>query len=594
MQVVLAVQLADELLGAGARRCRGRAPRACQDRTGDGDDPTRPGERHRPARRGELLELDDRERSPTAGAASRAERLRRLRRGRPSRRPRARRGRPSPSATTRTRARSRCSSRAPTGSRDAATTTASLSRLALAGAALRAPARAQAASWSTTPCAGSAGSRASSSSRSCRRPSRGATATSWSTRSATRDGELVLGFHARGRWDRIDDAATACSPRSATTRPATWSATGARAQGLARLRPPRRARASCATSSCARAGAPASCRCGSSPRPAEIAARRPVDLHTRDRGPVAAGPTATTGALGARVPRGGGLRPALRISPDAFFQTNTEMAERLYGDRRRLRGPRRHASACSTSTAASARSAWRSRCRAGEVWGLEIVQEAIADAIANARRNEIDNAHFFAGDVRDAACARWPSAPGTPDVVVVDPPRAGLSKKVVRRLIECNAARIVYVSCNPTTLAPNAAQIVEAGYRLVGAPRGHVPPHPAHRVRGAARAAMTRATRPAASASPPASTRRSPSRSRRAARMLGYHSMWSNDHPAASGLETIAVVRGRRRPSSTSASRCWRSTATRRESIADKIARARAAAAPAVARHRRRLHEASR
>ncbi|MGZ5314079.1 MAG: hypothetical protein ACXWEA_07730, partial [Solirubrobacterales bacterium] len=55
---------------------------------------------------------------------------------------------------------------------------------------------------------------------------------------------------------------------------------------------------------------------------------------------------------------------------------------------------------------------------------------------------------------------------GKPDLVVVDPPRAGLSPKIVRRVIECGAPRIVYVSCNPTTLAPNAAQLVEAGYRL--------------------------------------------------------------------------------------------------------------------------------
>jgi 23S rRNA (uracil1939-C5)-methyltransferase len=55
---------------------------------------------------------------------------------------------------------------------------------------------------------------------------------------------------------------------------------------------------------------------------------------------------------------------------------------------------------------------------------------------------------------------------GRPDLVVVDPPRAGLSAKVVRRVIEASPKRIVYVSCNPTTLAPNAAQLVEAGYRL--------------------------------------------------------------------------------------------------------------------------------
>ena len=55
---------------------------------------------------------------------------------------------------------------------------------------------------------------------------------------------------------------------------------------------------------------------------------------------------------------------------------------------------------------------------------------------------------------------------GSPDVLVVDPPRAGLSQKIVRRIIEAAPKRIVYVSCNPTTLAPNAAQLVEAGYRL--------------------------------------------------------------------------------------------------------------------------------
>ena len=100
-----------------------------------------------------------------------------------------------------------------------------------------------------------------------------------------------------------------------------------------------------------------------------------------------------------------------------------------------------------------------------EVWGLEIVESAVADAIANARRNEIDNAPFFAGDVR-LALRELVDRGRPPDVLVVDPPRAGLSQKVVRRIIEAAPKRIVYVSCNPTTLAPNAAQLVEAGYSL--------------------------------------------------------------------------------------------------------------------------------
>jgi len=77
----------------------------------------------------------------------------------------------------------------------------------------------------------------------------------------------------------------------------------------------------------------------------------------------------------------------------------------------------------------------------------------------------VDNARFFAGDVR-LAMRELVQEAGRPDTVMVDPPRSGLSQKVVRRIIEAGPRRIVYVSCNPTTLAPNAAQLVEAGYVL--------------------------------------------------------------------------------------------------------------------------------
>jgi 23S rRNA (uracil1939-C5)-methyltransferase len=102
---------------------------------------------------------------------------------------------------------------------------------------------------------------------------------------------------------------------------------------------------------------------------------------------------------------------------------------------------------------------------AGEVWGIEAVPEAIADAEHNAIRNGVTNARFVATNVRLGVRPLLEDA-GAPDVVVVDPPRAGLSKKIVRRVIECGAPRIVYVSCNPTTLAPNASQLAAAGYRL--------------------------------------------------------------------------------------------------------------------------------
>ena len=80
-------------------------------------------------------------------------------------------------------------------------------------------------------------------------------------------------------------------------------------------------------------------------------------------------------------------------------------------------------------------------------------------------QNNITNARFVAANARTGMRPLIEEA-GKPDVVTIDPPRAGLSAKIVRRLIECEARRIVYISCNPTTLAPNAAQLVEAGYKL--------------------------------------------------------------------------------------------------------------------------------
>jgi 23S rRNA (uracil1939-C5)-methyltransferase len=171
-----------------------------------------------------------------------------------------------------------------------------------------------------------------------------------------------------------------------------------------------------------------------------------------------------TGALGEELLAEELLGLRLRISHSAFFQTNTEMAERLYelaGDYAALRGRERVFDLyCGTGTLSLVMAR-----AAEEVWGLEIVREAVEDAARNADANGLDNVRFLAADARTGVRPLLERA-GKPDVVVVDPPRAGLSRKIVRRLIECGAPRIVYVSCNPTTLAPNAAQLAEAGYRL--------------------------------------------------------------------------------------------------------------------------------
>ena len=276
-----------------------------------------------------------------------------------------------------------------------------------------------------------------------------------------RDGELVLGFHARGRWDRVvgvEDCLLASEPgNAARNRVRDW----ARAAGLDAY--DRRTREGLLRNLVVREGR----------RTGEIQTRLvtsaaqipqpPVDLHTIIEGP-SGGTDGPTGVLGKE--RFGeelsGLR--LQISHSAFFQTNTEMAERLYGvarDYADLRGTERVFDLyCGIGTLGLAMAR-----EAGEVWGLEIVPEAVADATQNAELNGIDNARFVAANARTGIRPLVEQA-GRPDLVVIDPPRAGLSQKIVRRVIECDAPRIVYVSCNPTTLAPNAAQLVEAGYTL--------------------------------------------------------------------------------------------------------------------------------
>ena len=191
--------------------------------------------------------------------------------------------------------------------------------------------------------------------------------------------------------------------------------------------------------------------------------RPPVDLHTVIEG-LSGGTDGPTGVLGEEhlMEELCGLR--FRVSHTAFMQTNTEMAERLYaiaGDFAALDGSQRLFDLfCGIGTIGLSLAS-----RAGEVWGLESVPEAVSDAEVNAAANGIENAQFVCADAR-LGIAPLIERAGRPDMVIVDPPRSGLSKKIVRRLLETGAPRIVYVSCNPTTLAPNAAQIVEAGYTL--------------------------------------------------------------------------------------------------------------------------------
>jgi 23S rRNA (uracil1939-C5)-methyltransferase len=104
--------------------------------------------------------------------------------------------------------------------------------------------------------------------------------------------------------------------------------------------------------------------------------------------------------------------------------------------------------------------------RALTVWGVEVSEESVACALENAELNGIANAAFFAGEV-GASLEELRDRAGPPDVVVVDPPRAGLSGKALRRAARLEAPRFVYVSCNPTTLAGNVKELRrDWGYEL--------------------------------------------------------------------------------------------------------------------------------
>src|SRR5579862_415377 len=173
----------------------------------------------------------------------------------------------------------------------------------------------------------------------------------------------------------------------------------------------------------------------------------------------------------------GGLR--FRVRPNAFLQTNTRMAERLYELARAAAGLAGSETVydlyCGIGTIGLSLAA-----DALTVWGIEISEESVACAIENADLNSITNAAFFAGNVGEVLRELRDRA-GDPDVVVVDPPRAGLAGKALRRLGELAAPRLVYVSCNPTTLAGDAKKLRDDyGYRLVQARPVDMFPHTPH------------------------------------------------------------------------------------------------------------------
>jgi 23S rRNA (uracil1939-C5)-methyltransferase len=168
-----------------------------------------------------------------------------------------------------------------------------------------------------------------------------------------------------------------------------------------------------------------------------------------------------------------------RVRPNAFLQTNTRMAEVLYGVAREFASLTGQETVydlyCGIGTIGLVLAA-----DALTVWGIDVSEESIACALENADLNGVTNAAFFAGNVGQSL-EELHGRSGDPDLVVVDPPRAGLAGKALRRLGEIGAPRIVYVSCNPTTLASDAKRLREDyGYELVRARPVDMFPHTPH------------------------------------------------------------------------------------------------------------------
>lgn len=154
----------------------------------------------------------------------------------------------------------------------------------------------------------------------------------------------------------------------------------------------------------------------------------------------------------------GGL--TFRIQPQSFFQTNTAQAEVLYSITREMAGLTGKELVYDLYTGAGSIALYVA-AHAKHVVGVEYVEEAVVDARDNMARNNISNAEFYAGDMKDILTAEFVEQHGKPDVIITDPPRDGMHPSVVQRLLEMEAPRIVYVSCNPSTQARDAKLLAE-------------------------------------------------------------------------------------------------------------------------------------
>ena len=169
---------------------------------------------------------------------------------------------------------------------------------------------------------------------------------------------------------------------------------------------------------------------------------------------------------------------SFRIGPKSFYQTNSEQAYRLYSvvrDFAQLKGEEIvYDLYTGTGTIALFLAS-----QASKVIGIEYVPEAIEDAKVNAKNNNLNNTTFYAGDMKDMLTTEFVAQHGKPDVIVLDPPRAGIHPDVAKVVVEAAPEKIVYVSCNPATQARDLALMSE-NYTITAVQPVDMFPHTHH------------------------------------------------------------------------------------------------------------------
>ena len=167
-----------------------------------------------------------------------------------------------------------------------------------------------------------------------------------------------------------------------------------------------------------------------------------------------------------------------RLSPRSFYQVNHTQAQRLYRAAIDLAGITKDDTVldlyCGVGTITLAMAS-----AAGKVIGVEVIPQAVEDARENARRNGIRNAEFFCGDAGQAALELEKNGV-RPDVITVDPPRKGLNADAIEAIDRMNPRQLVYISCDPATLARDVAQLKEKGFALQSAQAADLFPRCAH------------------------------------------------------------------------------------------------------------------